>query len=214
MAGRLRGSPEGTPLSQTPAARCHLWTVALAGLLAGGLVCELLHAPTPGPSQTTADSVRARAPQVQLLPVWRTRTPSRTYTPEMVVRFQLEALRHVPASYEVGEPFQALEVVHRFASRANQRSTGPLLRFGAIVSGPTYAPMLGARGAQVLETAIHDQGFARVDVEVVDREGARVPYVFYLSREVEGQYAGSWVTDGVLRGAGGEAPPTSWMAGR
>lgn len=199
-------------MRQTPVARCQLISVALAGLLTGGVVCELLHAPgaARGPS-TTADSLRARAPQVEVLPVWRTRTPSQTYSPEMVVRFQLEALRHVPESYDAGEPFQALEVVHRFASMANRRSTGPLLRFGAIVSGPTYAPMLGARGARTLDTAIHDRGFARVDVEVVAKDGARVPYVFYLSRESEGPYVGCWVTDGVLQGPGGEGPPASWM---
>jgi hypothetical protein len=202
-------------VSQTAAARCHLWTVALAGLLAGGLVCELLHGtPTARPARTTADSLRARAPQVQVLPVWRTRTPSQTYSPEMVVDFQLEALRHVPRSFEDGEPFQALDVVHRFASQANRRSTGPLLRFGAILSGPSYAPLLGARGAELQEIAVHENGFARVDVEVLARDGSQVPYVFYLSREVEGRYQGCWVTDGVLRGPGGEGPPASWMGGR
>ena len=144
--------------------------------------------------------------------MWRTRTPAQTYTPAMVVEFQLEAMRHVPESFDEGEPFQALDVVHRFASQANRRSTGPLLRFGAIVSGPAYAPMLGARSGHVTEVSVHpDRPFARVDAEVVAEDGAVVPYVFYLSREVEGVHEGCWVTDGVIRGAGGQAPSRSWV---
>lgn len=191
-----------------------MWTVALAGLLAGGLASQLVQQALAPRGVASHRSLHARAPEIQVLPVWKTRTPAATYTPEMVVRYQLEALRHVPESFQRGEPFEALEVVHRFASRANQRSTGPLLRFGVLVSGPAYAPMLGARGSWIHEPKVHAEGFARVDVEVLAKDGARVPYVFYLSREVEGPYRGCWVTDGVLRGAGGEGPPVSWMGGR
>src|SRR5580704_19438962 len=77
-------------------------------------------------------------------------SPNPNLTPQQVVEFQLDALRHndEPAT-DAG-----IERSFRFASPSNRLVTGPLTHFSEIVHSSAYAALLNSqsseiRGAQV-----------------------------------------------------------------
>ena len=108
---------------------------------------------------------------------------------------QLEALQHNDSpSRDAG-----IETTFRFASPANRVATGPLDRFAQLVKTSVYSPMIGHR--RVVERgSMHIEGDeARQRVVISSASGARVTYIFFLSRQHGGSYDGCWMTDGVTR---------------
>ncbi len=120
--------------------------------------------------------------------------PDPSLSPQDVVSIQIEALRNNDISYED----RGIEVTFNFASPANQRMTGPLERFKAMVHDPTYGPMINHRSAEY-ENLMVEGEIARIDVILKSQEGEYLGYRFNLSRQRGNQYEGSWMTDAVVR---------------
>lgn len=120
--------------------------------------------------------------------------PSPALTAEQVVTIQLNALQHNDSP----TPDFGIETTFRFASPANRVATGPLDRFADVVKGSIYRPMINHR--RVDRSPMHIDGDqARQRVTIVTANGARVAYMFLLSRQHGGDYDGCWMTDGVAR---------------
>ena len=120
--------------------------------------------------------------------------PSPDLSPEEVVRLQVEALQHNDEPH----PDAGIEAAFRFASPSNRRATGPIDRFTEMVKGPAYSAMLGFERAEYGEMRVDgDQAAQRVTL--VQPDGRRVSYVFGLSKQSGGEYAGCWMTDSVMR---------------
>lgn len=123
-----------------------------------------------------------------------TSAPSPGLEPEDVVRIQLEALRN----NDTPSKDNGIRTAFRFSSPANQSTVGPIDRFTLIVKNPLYAPMINHR-RWVAEATENDGELALQSVTVVAANGKVVTYVFLLSRQEEGEYAGCWMVDAVLR---------------
>jgi hypothetical protein len=120
--------------------------------------------------------------------------PAPGLSPEDVVAIQLDALRHNDTpSRDAG-----IATTFRFASPANRVATGPLDHFADLVKTSAYRAMINHR--RVERGPMHIDGDdARQRVVVYSATGARVAYMFFLSRQHGGPYDGCWMTDGVTR---------------
>ncbi|MGA8660130.1 MAG: DUF4864 domain-containing protein [Chthoniobacterales bacterium] len=121
-------------------------------------------------------------------------SPNPNLSPEQVVQFQIEALRH----NDDPKPDAGIEKTFRFASPSNKLATGPLEKFTEIVRSPTYAPMLNSLSTAVTWSQVEGHE-ARVAVAIEAGDGAHVGYLFILSKQTEGEFRGCWMTDGVVR---------------
>ncbi len=116
--------------------------------------------------------------------------PDPAWSPEEVVRIQLEALR------SNDQRNRGIEVAFRFASPANRRHTGPLWRFTGMIRNGPYALMLDFNAASY--GPVESSGAqARQRVILADATTS-VTYWFYLSRQTEAPYADCWMTDAVF----------------
>lgn len=120
--------------------------------------------------------------------------PNPDLSPEQVVKFQVEALRH----NDDPKPGAGIEKTFRFASPTNKLATGPLEKFAQIVRSPTYAPMLYSLSTAITWSQV-EGGEARVAVAIEAGDGAHLGYLFILSKQMEGEFRGCWMTDGVVR---------------
>ena len=121
-------------------------------------------------------------------------TPQPTFTPEKVVRIQLDALANNDKPYQDA----GIEIAFRFASPANKQTTGPLSRFIPLVHNPIYNPMINHQAAQLGELVLDDaKAFLPVTLTALD--GKRVGYMFVLSKQEGGVYDQCWMTDAVMR---------------
>ena len=119
--------------------------------------------------------------------------PSPELGPGEVVRLQVEAL----GRNDEPAPDAGIEAAFRFASPSNRAATGPLDRFARMVKDG-YADMLTFRRAEYGPIHVEDDQAAQ-EVTLVQADGRRTTYLFALSRQAEGDCAGCWMTDGVLR---------------
>ncbi|MBV8214570.1 MAG: DUF4864 domain-containing protein [Verrucomicrobia bacterium] len=119
--------------------------------------------------------------------------PKPELTPQQVVEYQLSVLQH----NDEPTPDAGIEKAFRFASPANQRSTGPIAHFIEMVHGPGYAALLNAREAVVARIQIEEDE-AKVLTRVLSAAGSEIYYVFLLSKQSEGDHADCWMTDGVI----------------
>lgn len=121
-------------------------------------------------------------------------TPNPKWTPQQVVRIQLNALKHNDAPHvDAG-----IETTFDFASRTNKRATGPLERFAKIVKSPAYRPMIEHESA-TLGVFFLEKGVANQRVTVVDQDGETIIYLFTLAKDPD---TGCWMTESVT------IPPT------
>ncbi len=120
--------------------------------------------------------------------------PDPSLSPQDVVSIQIEALRNNDTPYEN----RGIEVTFNFASPANKRMTGPLVRFKMMVRNPIYGPMINHRSAEYKNVRV-EGNFAQIDVILNSKEGEYLGYRFILSRQHGNQYEGSWMTDAVIR---------------
>jgi len=120
--------------------------------------------------------------------------PSPALSPDEVVSIQLEALQHNDSPTRD----HGIATTFRFASPANRVATGPLDHFSELVKNSLYRAMIDHR--RVERGRMHVEGDeARQRVTVYAASGARVTYLFLLSRQHGGAYDGCWMTDGVVR---------------
>ncbi len=116
--------------------------------------------------------------------------PSPRYSPEEVVRIQVDALRNND------DDDRGIEIVFRFASPANRSATGPLPRFAAMIRGPVYHPMLNHLSAVYDDMQVAGD-LAMQQVAIASRDERVFVYAFILRRQKEGPYTGCWMTEGV-----------------
>lgn len=120
--------------------------------------------------------------------------PSPGYSPEEVIRIQIEALASNDDPYEDA----GIEVAFRFASPANKVTTGPLDSFVRMVRNPVYSPMLNHKAARYGHLRIRGNQAAQ-PVILTTSSGEHVGYFFILSKQSGGTYDGCWMTDSVIR---------------
>jgi hypothetical protein len=120
--------------------------------------------------------------------------PNPNLTPEQVVKFQLDALRHndEPTS-DTG-----IERSFRFASPSNRLVTGPLAHFSEIVHSPAYSALLNSQSSEIRGAQVKE-GEARIYTNVISANGAHLDFLFILSRQTEGDYRDCWMTDSVMK---------------
>jgi hypothetical protein len=120
--------------------------------------------------------------------------PSPNLSPNQVVQTVMEAMqRNNDPSPDAG-----IKTAFNFASPANKRQTGPVDRFVQMVRNPMYKPMLEFHAIEYGMLTIEGDAAQQL-VTVVDIDSRVASYVFSLSRQSNGRYAGCWMTDGVIR---------------
>ncbi len=127
--------------------------------------------------------------------------PSAELEPQEVVEVQLEAFRlDNGGGLGIAHAFQ-------FASPDNRAVTGPLERFIGLMQSPAYRPMLQPASTEVRESVLLEENTAAVPVVIDDQENQRFFYVFYLRRQVSGDFEGYWMTEAVrIEGLQGGEP--------
>lgn len=85
-----------------------------------------------------------------------------------------------------------------FASPSNRAQVGPLDRFAQIIRSDPYRMLLNHYAVSFAPVEMNDQ-MARQAVRVQGADGRFGVFVFLLSRQREGPFAGCWMTDGVMR---------------
>jgi hypothetical protein len=120
--------------------------------------------------------------------------PNPEWSPQHVLTILLEALQH--NDHPVAD--SGIRVAFSFAAPANRALTGPIERFVAMVKNSLYAPLIDHRQAECGPLEI-DGNQTQVRVALIDAVGASIEYLFVLSRQPSGLYAGCWMTDGVMR---------------
>lgn len=123
-----------------------------------------------------------------------TQQPSPRLSPEDVVDLVLLAM----ASNDTPEPDAGIAQAFQFASPSNKAAIGPFWHFAAVVKQPAYAPLLNHRNRELGPPNIN-QDLASIPVMVVGQSGEVAGYLWSLSRQTEGEYIGSWMTDSVIR---------------
>ncbi len=118
------------------------------------------------------------------------KSPDPSLAPEEVVQIQVDAFRNNDGAD------RGIEIAFRFASPANKRLTGPLPRFARMMRNGLYEPMLLAEEVNISDVQVRGN-LARVLVTLETPGGRIHDYVFFLTRQTQGEYAGSWMTEGV-----------------
>jgi hypothetical protein len=120
-------------------------------------------------------------------------TPKPELTPRQVVEYQLTVLQQ----NDRPTPDAGIEKAFRFASPANQKSTGPISHFISMVHSSSYAALLNAKEATVTRVQVEDRE-AKVLTRIVSASGSETFYLFLLSKQTQGEEANCWLTDGVI----------------
>ncbi len=130
--------------------------------------------------------------------------PDKRYTPADVVKIQMEALQH----NDMPKADAGIATVFAFASPGNREYTGPLAHFIQIVRAPAYLPMLNCKSITYDTIVMGENGdTAKQRVHIVAADGTRIAYLFLLSIQTDGQYAGCWMNDGCVRDTAPVAAP-------
>jgi hypothetical protein len=121
-------------------------------------------------------------------------SPNPSLSPQQVVEFQLEALRHN------NEPTAdaGIQRSFRFASPSNRLVTGPLSHFSEIVHSAPYSALLGSQGS-IVRGVIVQGSEAKVYVTVTSANGSQLNFLFMLSRQGQADYRDCWMTDSVMK---------------
>lgn len=120
--------------------------------------------------------------------------PNKLLTPEQVVKIQMEALQH----NNVPKPDSGIAKTFDFASPQNRQATGPLDHFTLIVKSPAYLPMLNCKKVTYDPILVEGEK-AQQRVHIIAADGSRITYIFLVSRQTEGAFAGCWMNDGCVR---------------
>lgn len=143
-----------------------------------------------GEDSSNADKASGQSLANKKLPL----QPSKLLTPAQVVRIQMEALQH----NDVPRPDSGIATTFAFASPENRQTTGPLEHFAQIVKAPAYLPMLNCKRV-TYDTIVVEGEKAQQRVHIVAADGSHITYIFMLSRQADGVYAGCWMNDGCIR---------------
>lgn len=131
--------------------------------------------------------------------------PDPTLEPDEVVRIQLRALQ----TNDEARGDSGIMLAFEFASPSNREVVGPLTHFIAMVKTPAYRPMLAHRSAEQGPLVVSGNR-AQQRVTVTTAAGRSVVFLFTLSRQATGEFAGCWMTDAVIREEDEEPPPVDY----
>lgn len=116
--------------------------------------------------------------------------------------------RHAPRDVVVAQAYglhcHRVDVCFRFASPANKAQTGPLERFAQFFEGPSrFSSMLGCQSFHIDAEHLHGvragyRARATFQLTFVTKEGKEFYFAWELSRQIEKEYRGCWMTDGVV----------------
>jgi hypothetical protein len=133
----------------------------------------------------TLNAFEPAGAEAEILP-----TPSPEFSPDQVVRIQLESLQHNDDSNK------GIEAAFNFASPGNKKYTGPLSRFVKMLKAPPYNAMLNHKSVEYDPIEISgDTAIQRVKLTGAD--GHTIIYIFRLSRQTEAPCKDCWMTDAV-----------------
>lgn len=118
--------------------------------------------------------------------------PSLQQQPQDVVRIVMQALAHND------EPFAdaGIATTFAFASPANKVNTGPLQKFKQMVKSPVYGVMINHVEREFSEV-VRTGNVAYQMVKIRGASGVEVIFAFRLSRQLDGEFEGMWMTDAV-----------------
>jgi hypothetical protein len=120
-------------------------------------------------------------------------TPAPTYTPDQVVKIQLDALRN----NDQPQPNAGIATTFAFASPRNQAITGPLQRFVGMLHAPGYAFLLNHRSVKFGKLEVTED-VALQPVVLTAADGREIGYLFELSKSESAACSACWMTDSVV----------------
>ena len=118
-----------------------------------------------------------------------------------MVRIVIQALANNDDPYEDA----GIATTFAFASPANKVNSGPLSKFTQMVKNPAYGIMVNHVEHEFSEVVMTGQQAYQM-VRIQGASGVEVIFAFRLSRQLEGEYAGMWMTDAVWPVASGDLP--------
>jgi len=127
--------------------------------------------------------------------------PSPELQPGEVVQIIIDAL----AKNDLPFPDAGIETTFNFASPANKVNTGPLERFVMLVKGPVFGKMINHRDSTLSKVILEGSKALRL-VQIVGENNETLYFAFRLGLQLEGDYAGMWLTEAVwpLEAPGGD----------
>ena len=112
--------------------------------------------------------------------------------PEDVVGIVINALAKNDQPY----PDAGIATTFAFASPGNKANTGPLEKFTRMVKSHPYAVMVNHVARDFSEEVrVGDDAYQLVALTGLD--GSEVVFAFRLSRQLDGEFKGMWMTDAV-----------------
>ena len=129
------------------------------------------------------------------------RQPNSELQPGEVVQIIIDAL----AENDYPFPDAGIETTFNFASPANKVNTGPLERFVTLVKGPVFGKMINHRDSTLSKVILEGSKALRL-VQIVGENNETLYFAFRLGLQMEGDYAGMWLTEAVwpLEAPGGD----------
>ena len=119
--------------------------------------------------------------------------PEPKLSPQEVVQYQVRALQHNDDPY----PDAGIERTFRFASPSNKSQTGPLEHFISIVKSAAYLPMVNNLASSIVGSQIEGD-YAKVVIKITPQQGPELTYLFFLTRQHDGELDNCWMTDSVV----------------
>ena len=98
-----------------------------------------------------------------------------------------------------------LNTTFAFASPGNKTNTGPLERFTRMVKSPPYGVMVN-HVARDFSEVVEAGSTAYQLVKMTAMDGREVVFAFRLSKQLDGQFEGMWMTDAVWPVSNAGAP--------
>jgi actin-related protein len=112
--------------------------------------------------------------------------------PQDVVRIVIDALANNDEPYADA----GIATTFAFASPANKVSTGPLEKFTSMVKNNVYGIMVNHSASEFSEVVLTGNNAYQM-VKLTGGNGSGVVFAFRLSKQLDGQFAGMWMTDAV-----------------
>ena len=139
----------------------------------------IVTAPLHAALLTSQDEVVIPQPGVDLLP-------------QDVVRIVIIALANND------KPFAdaGIATTFAFASPANKVNTGPLDKFTQMVKNDVYGIMVDHVESN-FSKVVHDDNNAYQLVQLKGKNGIEIVFAFRLSKQIDGEFDGMWMTDAV-----------------
>ena len=118
--------------------------------------------------------------------------PEADLLPQDVVRIVIDALANNDEPYADA----GIATTFAFASPANRVNTGPLEKFTSMVKNNVYGIMVNHSASEFSEVVLAGNNAYQM-VKLTDGNGSRMVFAFRLSKQLDGQFAGMWMTDAV-----------------